>query len=91
MDTYLVECFVPGLERAGIIADAERVRAASAAARQAGQSIEYVAALLMPTDEVVFHMFHSSSAAVVRDACTDAHVPFERVLESEFLAPVREE
>jgi hypothetical protein len=91
MDTYLVECFVPGIERTDVVAAAERVSAASAVARAAGGAIEYVAALLMPADEVVFHLFRSASADAVREACARAELPYERVLATEYFAAAKGE
>ena len=87
MDAYLVECYVPGLERTAVVAAVARVRDASTWAFRAGWDIEYVAALLMPSDEVVFHLFRSSSVDAVRDACTRAELAFDRVMATEYLAP----
>lgn len=80
--TYLVECFTPGVTRADVIAAAERAGAASAGLSASGTAIEYVGALFMPVDEVVFHMFRSESREAVRDASDRAALGFERVLDS---------
>lgn len=85
MDTFVVECFVPGIGRADVVAAAERMRAVSEVARSAGTAIEYVAALLMPSDEVVFHLLRSESADTVRDACSRAELPYARVIATEYL------
>jgi len=84
-DTYLVECYVPGIERTEVVAAAQRVRDASTLTLKAGSGVEYVATLLMPSDEVVFHLFRSSSADAVRDTCIRAELSFDRVLPSEFM------
>jgi hypothetical protein len=81
--TYLVECYSPGIARADVESAAERALDASAALRREGWSVEYVGALLVPGDEVVFHVFASTSAAAVREASSRAAVSFARVVESE--------
>jgi hypothetical protein len=75
--TFVVECYSPAVSR-------EAVQAAGARARTATAELgaEYLGALLVPGDEVVFHLFAAGSAEVVREASTRAGVDFERVLES---------
>jgi hypothetical protein len=80
--TYLVECYSPGIGREDVESAAERALDASAALRSEGCSVEYVGALLVPADEVVFHVFASTSVGAVREASSRAAVPFERVVES---------
>jgi hypothetical protein len=80
--TYLVECYSPGIGRADVEAAAGRAVEASAALRSEGCTVEYVGALLVPADEVVFHVFASASLGEVREASARAAVSFERVVES---------
>src|SRR5437588_3570501 len=80
--TYLVECYAPGIERAEVESAGDRARTASAELREEGRKVEYVGAILVPGDEVVFHVFASECAAAVREASVRASFECERVVES---------
>jgi hypothetical protein len=80
--TYLVECCEPGIARAQVESASERAMAASAELRDEGRTVEYVGAIFVPGDEVVFHVFAAESAATVSAATTRASVAYERVVES---------
>src|SRR5205823_9679543 len=80
--TYLVECYSPGIERAEVEFAGDRARTASAELREEGRKVEYVGAILVPGDEVVFHVFASESAATVHEASVRASFAYERVVES---------
>jgi hypothetical protein len=80
--TYLLECYKPGLESADVESATDRALAASAELREEGRKVEYVGAILVPEDEVVFHVFAAESAAAVREASARASVEYERVVES---------
>jgi hypothetical protein len=80
--TYLVECYAPGIERAEVEFAGDRAHAASAELREEGQKVEYVGAILVPGDEVVFHVFASECAGTVREASVRASFEYERVVES---------
>ena len=80
--TYLLECYKPGLERAEVESENDRALAASAELREEGRKVEYVGAILVPEDEVVFHVFAAESEAAVREASVRASVEYERVVES---------
>jgi hypothetical protein len=80
--TYLLECYKPGLVRADVESATDRALAASADLRREGRKVEYVGAILVPEDEVVFHVFAAESAAAVREASARASVEYERVVES---------
>lgn len=80
--TYLVECYTPGIEQNAIEAMAQRARDKVAALRARGRSIEYVRAIFVPDDEVVFHTFLSDDIEAVREASVAAEIPFERIIES---------
>jgi hypothetical protein len=79
---FLVECYAPGIERAAVEEAAERARTASAELRGEGREVAYVGAILVPGDEVVFHVFSSDSADAVREASVRASVEYARVVES---------
>jgi hypothetical protein len=80
--SFLVECYAPGIERGAVQSAGDRARAASAALRDEGHAVEYLGALLVPGDEVVFHFFNSDSACTVHEASARACVAYERVVES---------
>jgi hypothetical protein len=80
--TYLLECYKPGLERAEVESATDRAFAATAKLRDEGRRVEYLGAILVPEDEVVFHVFASESEAVVREAGARSSVQYERVVES---------
>jgi len=80
--TYLVECYKPGLERVEVESAADRALTASAELREEGRKVEYVGAILVPGDEVVFHIFAAECAGTVREASVRASVEYERVVES---------
>jgi hypothetical protein len=80
--TYLVECYEPGIAPAEVASAGDRALTASVALRQEGRSVEYVGAILVPGDEVVFHVFAADCAATVCAASARASVPYERVVES---------
>ena len=79
--TYAVECYEPGVQRATVEKAADRARAAAAALRAEGRPVEHIDTLLMPEDEIVFHLFAADAADTVREASARAEVAFERVLE----------
>jgi hypothetical protein len=79
---FLVECFLPGVSRSDVEATATRARAVTRDLRADGRAIEYLGAILLPTDEVVLHLFRSDSRSVVRDASERAEVAFERVTDA---------
>jgi hypothetical protein len=80
--TYAVECYSTDVDRSGVERLAARAREVAAALRNRGDSVDYLGALLVPGDEVVFYLFESPSAKAVREASSEAGIVFERVLES---------
>jgi hypothetical protein len=80
--TYLVECYSPGIERAAVADAGERARAASAAVRMPGRVVDYLGALLVADDEVVFHAFRAADEAIVSEVSRRAELRFERIVES---------
>jgi hypothetical protein len=80
--TYVVECYSPAIDRQAVESSARRARAAAAELQCRGRRVEYVGALFVPGDEVVFYLFAASSLGPVREASRRAGVEFERVSES---------
>lgn len=80
--TYLVECFAPGIEPPSVEAAARRARASAAALQAEGRDVNYVNAILVCDDEVIFHVFTAEGPEAVREASVRAQVPFERIVEA---------
>lgn len=79
--TYAVECYEPGVARAAVERAAGRAREAAATLRAEGREVEHLDTLLMPEDEIVFHLFEADAPGTVREVSMRAGVAFERVLE----------
>jgi hypothetical protein len=79
---FLVECYVPGVHADEVAAAGDRARAASEGLQRAGSQVEYVRALLVPLDEVVFHLFLAQDAGLVREVAARAALAYERIVES---------
>ena len=82
MRTFLVECYLPGVDEAAVSAAAASARHAAETLTERGDPIAYLGATLVPADEVVFHAFTASDAATVEAASLVAGLAFERVVES---------
>jgi hypothetical protein len=80
--TYLAECYLPGIDREAVVSCGQRASAAATELQREGIQVEYLGALLVPCDEVVFHLFASRHPGAVREASRRARLEFERVLES---------
>lgn len=80
--TFLVECYLPGVDEAAVAAAGERARLAADGFHAQGREIAYLGATLVAADEAVFHAFQAQDAAVVREAASMADLAFERVVES---------
>jgi hypothetical protein len=87
--TYLVECYEPGIAPAQVESAGARALTASAALRDEGRNVEYVGAIVVPEDEVVFHVFAAECVAAVRAASVRASVAYERVVESTTVGRLR--
>jgi len=79
---YLAECFWPGVGEAELRALDERARASADALSAQGRPVRYLGSLLMREDEVVLCLFAGSPTAV-REAATQAGVPFDRIVETD--------
>ena len=82
---YLVECYWPGVDREKVASAKLEVPAVQAARSGSGRRARFLGAILVPTDETVFCLFEGRKADV-RAVCEQAGVPFERVLETLWIA-----
>ena len=80
--TFLVECYAPGIERSAAADAGRRARAAATLLRRPDQPIEYLGALLVAGDEVVFHAFRAADPKLVDHVSRQAGLRFERIVES---------
>lgn len=79
--THMAECFWPDVREELVKRAVVRLQESADHLTNAGDDVELTGTILVPGDEVVLYLF-SGSAAAVRETCTRAHVPFERVVES---------
>jgi hypothetical protein len=77
----MAECFWPDVREEAVVRAAARIQERAAELTDAGDEVQLTGSILVPDDEIVFYLF-SGSAAAVRETCTRAQVPFERVVES---------
>jgi hypothetical protein len=80
-ETFVVECFWPGVDARSV--DAVNVRAAAAARGLAadGQFVRFVGSILLPDDEVLLCEFEGAES-LVRRAAEAAEIPFARIIRS---------
>jgi len=65
--TFVIECYVPGIDRAGAEAAGARAREAAQELLRDGTSIEYVSTVFVPRDEAVYHLFSAADEAAVHE------------------------
>lgn len=88
MPTFLVERYVPrdeNAQRGGIAEAAQAAAAAETAARRARDSpgpIRYLAAIVVPGDELCYSLFEAPSIEAVRRAHELAQISCERIVEA---------
>ena len=80
--TWLVECYGPDIDAASVAAASDRARAAVEVVRGRGAAIEYLGALLIASDEAVFHAFAAEHSLAVADASSRAGLAHARIVES---------
>ncbi len=85
--TYLVECFVPGIEESSLEAVGRAAEAAASAMTAAGHAIAFGGVTFVPEDEVVFLHFSAATADDVRVATTGLPIAAARIVESIAVTP----
>ena len=80
--TFLVECYLPGVDPETVAEAGRRSEAAAGALRADGVDIAYLGATLVAADEVVFHAFTAPDVSQVEAASRAAGLAFERIVES---------
>jgi hypothetical protein len=77
MTAYFVECYWPGVDEQLLMRAAERL-----ARTQSGcpTGVSWLGSILIPEDEIVFHLANGLSAYAVRASAQRASVPTERIV-----------
>lgn len=79
---FVAECYAPASGVDASAAGLVRVRAACADLRAAGAEVVYLGALIVPDDELAFHVFVAPEAGDVQQVSRRAGLQVERVMES---------
>ena len=82
---YTAKCFWPGAGEGEI-----RLAAARASREAVQHHAGFRGALYLPTDELVLCLFEATSPLSVKSECKSAGMPCERVMETVWIAPLRE-
>jgi Protein of unknown function (DUF4242) len=82
MDSYVAECFWPGVTRADLELLDGRASLSAGRASGAEQPVRYIGSMLMPEDEVVFCFYEGPSADAIAGAARLAQIPFARIVAS---------
>ena len=85
MQTYLVECYWPGVSEPQLLHAIARTGSDGETVTDDG--VRLVDSVLIPTDEIVLCVFEGSSEGAVRAAALRAGLPAERVVESVRVSP----
>jgi hypothetical protein len=80
MASYLVERYLPGLDRGELQHSLERLKTVTAEMRREGTSILYLGSTIVPEDEACFCSFDAPTEAVVREASRRAGLSFDRIV-----------
>jgi hypothetical protein len=86
MRSYLVELYQPAGALTGP-AGAERAREAAEQLTREGTPVRYLRSLLLPEDEICFHLFEGISAEAIGQASRRALLDYERIIEVLHLTP----
>lgn len=80
--TYVVECYLPGVQSDQVAGMDRRLRAAVRQLAEQGEQVAYRGSLLFREDEVMLCLFAASSAEVVRRLSLTAALSYERIVEA---------
>ena len=82
LPTFLVEAYAAAMTRAEQAAAITRAQRIAGELRRDGEQVEYLGALFVPADEVVFHVVAARDIGLVRALCSRSAVTSERIVES---------
>ena len=75
--TFLVEAYAPATSEVTALTR----QAEAAAASQVGASIRHIRSILVPEDEICFHLFEAGSVDIVARAIGNADLRAQRIVE----------
>ena len=76
MEQYLVELYLPRGGEAAVRA----ARAASGQVTMEGRHVRHLRTILVPQDEICFHLYEAQDADAVGEACLRAGIAYERIV-----------
>jgi len=79
---FMVECYAPASIEDAPAASVDRVAAACADLRAGDANVVYLGALVVPDDELAFHVFLAADAAGALEASRRGGLRVERVVQS---------
>jgi hypothetical protein len=82
LPTFLVEAYAAATTREELAAAIARAERIAGELRRDGEQVEYLGALFVPGDEVVFHVIAARDIGIVRALCSRSAVTSERIVES---------
>jgi hypothetical protein len=89
---FVVERYLPGLDRDALLRSLEQLEQAVAEMRGDGTAVRYLGSTIVPDDEACFCQFEADSANDVAEANRRAGVPFDRIVDAVAAPlPAREE
>lgn len=86
LPTFLVEAYAAAMTREELAAAIARAERIAGELRQDGEQVEYLGALFVPGDEVVFHVVSARDIGLVHTLCRRSAVTSERIVESILIA-----
>jgi hypothetical protein len=87
LGTYVVECYQPRLQAAGLAATVRRARRAAAAVSRGDNPVRHLRLLYVAEEETCFHLYEARSAEAVAEACVRAELPADRIVEASVVEP----
>ena len=81
MQTFIVECYWPGMFEEKARDTLDRVARVAAGASR-GEVVRSMGCILVPSDGMALYFFAAPSEEAVRRISTLAEVPFDRIIES---------
>jgi hypothetical protein len=77
---FVVERYLPGLDRDALMQSLERLEPAAGAMREEGVLVRYLGSTIVPEDEGCFCHFEAPSAEAVAEINERAGLPFHRIV-----------
>jgi hypothetical protein len=85
MARYMVERHLPGFTNEQLPAAAGAAKSATAQMTEQGTPVRYLRSTFIPAEEKCFCLFEGTSAESVKEANDRAGLPYERIVEAEFI------